>query len=166
MEFGDPLSVTSPSDTQLVIERAFVAPPHLVYACYTQPNLIRRWLTGPDGWTMPVCTYDARQGGTYRFEWRGPEDAFLAVGGTITEIDAPRLIDAQETFDSGVMGPTYRSETLFQLEGHGTLLVQTLTYSSMAHRDMVAATGMADGMEFSFKGLDRLLKAEQSNLTN
>jgi hypothetical protein len=33
----------------------------------------------------------------------------------------------------------------------------------MAHRDMVVATGMAEGMEFSFKSLDRLLAAEQGH---
>ena len=93
MQLGDPLSVTTPSDTQIVITRGFVAPPHLVYACYTQPSLIRRWLTGPDGWTMPVCTYDARVGGMYRFEWHGPENAFLALSGQISRIDAIRYID-------------------------------------------------------------------------
>lgn len=162
MQFGDPLSVTSPSDTQLVIERAFVAPPHLVYACYTQPSLIRRWLTGPDGWTMPVCTYDAREGGGYRFEWHGPDNAFMAVEGKIGALDAIRYIDAEERFDAGVMGPAYRSELEFRLQDKGTLVVNSFTYESMAHRDMVMATGMAEGMEFSFKSLDRLLASEQT----
>lgn len=161
MQLGDPLSVTTPSDTQIVITRGFVAPPHLVYACYTQPSLIRRWLTGPDGWTMPVCTYDARVGGAYRFEWHGPENGFLALSGQISRIDAIRYIDSSELFDGGVMGPAYRAELLFELDGRGTRLVNTLTYTSPAHRDMVAATGMAEGMEMSFQSLDRLLAAEQ-----
>lgn len=162
MQFGDPLSVTSPSDTQLVIERAFVAPPHLVYACYTQPSLIRRWLTGPDGWTMPVCTYDARAGGGYRFEWHGPNNGFLAVDGAIKAIEAIRYIDSEERFEAGEMGPPYRSELEFLLQNHGTLVVNSFTYESMAHRDFVVSTGMAEGMEFSFKSLDRLLAAEQA----
>ncbi len=161
MRQGDPLSVTTPSDTQIVITRGFFAPPHLVYACYTQPSLIKRWLTGPDGWTMPVCTYDARAGGAYRFEWHGPDHAFLALSGEIHRIDAIRYIDSSELFDHGVMGPAYRAELLFELDGRGTRLVNTLTYTSLAHRDMVAATGMAEGMEMSFQGLDRLLAAEQ-----
>lgn len=162
MQFGDPLSVTSPSDTQLVIERAFVAPPHLVYACYTQPSLIRRWLTGPDGWTMPVCTYDAREGGGYRFEWQGPNNAFMAVEGKIGVLDAIRYIDAEEQFEAGVMGPSYRSELEFRLQDRGTLVVNSFTYVSKEHRDFVVSTGMAEGMEFSFKSLDRLLAAEQT----
>ena len=162
MQFGDPLSVTTPTDTQIVITRGFTAPPHLVYACYTQPSLIRRWLTGPDGWTMPVCAYDARPGGSYRFEWHGPGgEGFLAVSGDISQIDTIRYIDSQEVFDGGVMGPAYRAELAFELDGRGTRLLNTLTYTSLAHRDMVAATGMAEGMEMSFRGLDRLLATEQ-----
>jgi uncharacterized protein YndB with AHSA1/START domain len=161
MQLGDPLSVALPSDTQIVITRGFVAPPHLVYACYTQPSLIKRWLTGPDGWTMPVCTYDARPGGAYRFEWHGPDKAVLALSGEIRQIDAIRYIDSSELFDHGVMGPAYRAELLFELEGRGTKLVNTLTYTSLAHRDMVASTGMAEGMEMSFQSLDRLLASEQ-----
>lgn len=162
MQFGDPLSVTTPTDTQIVITRGFTAPPHLVYACYTQPSLIRRWLTGPDGWTMPVCAYDARPGGAYRFEWHGPGgEGFLAVSGDISQIDAIRYIDSQELFDGGVMGPAYRAELVFELDDRGTRLLNTLTYTSLAHRDMVAATGMVEGMEMSFRSLDRLLEAEQ-----
>ncbi|WP_297109537.1 SRPBCC domain-containing protein [uncultured Devosia sp.] len=157
MRYGDPLSVTTPTDTQIVIERGFVAPPHLVYACYTQPSLIRRWLTGPEGWTMPVCTYDARVGGSYRFEWHGPDNGFLALSGDIDQIEAIRYIDSQEVFDGGVMGPAYRAELSIAQEEQGTKLVNTLTYTSLAHRDMVASTGMAEGMEMSFQSLDRLL---------
>ena len=46
MAFGGPLTVTTPTDTQIVITRQFDAPRHLVFACYTQPALIRRWLNG------------------------------------------------------------------------------------------------------------------------
>jgi uncharacterized protein YndB with AHSA1/START domain len=59
------------------------------------------------------------------------------------------------------MGPAYRAELAFAQEGQGTKLVNTLTYTSLAHRDMVAATGMAEGMEMSFQSLDRLLAEEQ-----
>lgn len=157
MQFGKPLAVTTPSDTQIVIERGFAAPPHLVYACYTQPPLIRRWLTGPDGWTMPVCSYDARPGGLYRFEWHGPEAATLAVSGTIDAIDAVRHIDSREQFDGDVMGPPYRSELAFAARDEATLVTNRLTYASKTHRDLVAATGMSDGMEMSFSKLDTVL---------
>ena len=42
MAFGGPLTITTPTDTQIVITRQFDAPRHLVFACYTQPALIKR----------------------------------------------------------------------------------------------------------------------------
>lgn len=160
MPFGGPLSVTTPTDNQIVIARHFDAPHHLVFACYTQPPLIRRWLTGPDGWTMPVCEFEARAGGKYRYEWLGPAASVLAVSGQIGKIEIPDLIDAQEQFDGDVMGPPYRSELLFTPEAQTTLVTNRFTYTSQAHRDMAVGTGMADGMEMSFSNLDRVLAEE------
>lgn len=162
MPLGGPLTVTTPTDTQLVIARHFDAPDHLVFACYTQPALIRRWLTGPDGWSMPVCTYEARNGGGYRFEWHGPEDAVLAVSGRISMIETLRLIDAHEQFDGDAMGPPYRSELVFTADGDTTLVTNCLTYASPDHRDLAAGTGMAEGMEMSYAKLDALLAQERS----
>jgi hypothetical protein len=61
------------------------------------------------------------------------------------------------------MGPPYRSELEFRLKDQGTLVVNSFTYQSMQHRDFVVSTGMAEGMEFSFKSLDRLLASEQAS---
>jgi hypothetical protein len=82
--------------------------------------------------------------------------------GRIGTLDAIRYIDAKEQFDAGVMGPAYRSELEFRLQDKGTLVVNSFTYESLEHRDFVVSTGMAEGMEFSFKSLDRLLVAEQA----
>ena len=43
--------------------RAFDAPRALVFDAFTKPELIRRWMLGPDGWSMPVCEVDLRVGG-------------------------------------------------------------------------------------------------------
>ena len=41
-------------DTEIVVTRTFDAPREMIWDAYTQPELVKRWLTGPDGWTMPV----------------------------------------------------------------------------------------------------------------
>jgi len=60
------LSVTTPTDREIVIRRTFNAPRRLVFDAHTRPELVRRWLLGPPGWTMPVCEIDLRVGGRYR----------------------------------------------------------------------------------------------------
>ena len=42
----------------------------LVFEAWTRPALVRRWLLGPSGWSMPVCEIDLRIGGRYQFVWR------------------------------------------------------------------------------------------------
>ena len=56
------LKITTPSDRELSWTREFNASRKLVFDAMTKPELIRRWLLGPEGWTMPVCEVDLRVG--------------------------------------------------------------------------------------------------------
>ena len=49
-----PVTVTTPSDREIVVSRVFDAPAELVWACHTKPELVRRWMLGPPGWSMPA----------------------------------------------------------------------------------------------------------------
>ena len=64
------LDVTTPSDREVAMTRAFDAPRRLVFDAYTKPDLVRRWLLGPEGWSMPVCEIELRVGGAIRYVWR------------------------------------------------------------------------------------------------
>ncbi|MGH8210907.1 MAG: SRPBCC domain-containing protein [Steroidobacteraceae bacterium] len=64
-----PLQVALSGDREVVITRSFNAPRELVWACHTRAELVRRWLLGPPGWTMPTCDIDLRVGGHYRYVW-------------------------------------------------------------------------------------------------
>ena len=55
--------VSTPSPTEIRIERRFAFPPERLFAAHTDPALIREWMLGPGGWTMPVCEVDLRVGG-------------------------------------------------------------------------------------------------------
>jgi len=52
MQYSEPkhkLEVTLPSEREIVMTRVLDAPARLVYDAFTKPELIRRWLLGPDG---------------------------------------------------------------------------------------------------------------------
>lgn len=157
MSFGGPLTVTTPTDTQIVITRQFDAPRHLVFACYTQPSLIRRWLNGAEGWIMTVCEFDARVGGKYRYEWKAPDGYVMGMGGVIREFEPVSRVVTAELFDEDWTG----GETIGLLElteiDQRTTLINTITYASKQARDAALATPMAEGMEFGFVKLDRVL---------
>ena len=67
------LEVATPNDFDVVCTRVFDAPARLVFDCHTRPALVKRWLLGPPGWSMPVCEIDLRVGGRFRYVWRNDE---------------------------------------------------------------------------------------------
>jgi uncharacterized protein YndB with AHSA1/START domain len=152
-----PLSVTTPSDREVVIVRDFDAPRDLVWDCHTKPELVRRWLIGPPGWSMPVCEIDLRVGGKYRYVLKGPNGEEMGFGGTYRELVRPELMASTEIFDQDWTGGETQSSTRFDEARGRTKVTVTILYTSKEARDGAIATGMAEGMESGFQNLDALL---------
>ena len=95
------LKVTTPSDREIVMTRTFDAPRHLVWEAMSKPELIKRWLFGPPGWTMTVCDDDCRVGGTFRWAWSGPDGVGMAMSGKYTEVVPPERVVRTESFEFG-----------------------------------------------------------------
>ncbi len=92
------LQVTTPTDRELMMTRVFDAPPGMVFDALTTPDLMKRWLLGPPGWTMPVCEVDLRVGGKYRYVWQNADGRKMGMGGTFKEIVRPSRIVATEMY--------------------------------------------------------------------
>jgi len=154
------LKITKSGDRDLVMTRVFDAPRKLVYDAHTKPALVRQWLLGPPGWTMPVCDMDVRVGGTYRWVWRKETDGSeMGMGGVYREIKAPERLVTTEKFDEA----WYPGESLNTLvlveQGGRTTLTQTLRYESPAAREAVIKSGMEQGVAASYERLDDVLAA-------
>lgn len=155
------LDITLPSPTEIRFVRAFKAPAKLVFDAYTIPALVRRWLLGPEGWTMPVCEIDLKPGGRFRYIWRHESGMEMGMRGTYTDIDAPRLITHTEVFDEDWTGGETQVRQDFS-EAHGvTTVTQVVRYASETARDGALRTPMADGMEAGFVRLEVLLAKQK-----
>src|SRR6476660_5082338 len=153
-----PLQVTAQGDREILITREFAAPRRLVFAAWTKPELVKRWLTGPSPWVMAVCEIDLRVGGRYRYVSHNPAThADMGMGGEYREVAAPERLVATEKFDD----PWYPGEAVgtivFTEEGGRTTLRQTMVYESKATRDAVLQSPMETGVAQSFDNLARLL---------
>ena len=148
---------TTPSDHEITVTRVFDAPRELVYEAFTKPEIVRRWLLGPDGWSMPICEMDVRPGGRYRWVWRhdGGGTQF-GISGTFHEVVPPERISTTERFE-GISHPETRVTIVLTDEGRGTRMSQTLLYASKEDRDGVLGTGMTSGMEASYSRLAETL---------
>jgi uncharacterized protein YndB with AHSA1/START domain len=155
--------VSQPSDREVKVMRSFKAPRALVYRAYTEPQLVRQWLLGPPGWTMPVCDMDVRVGGRYRWRWRSDKDGKeFGFAGTFREVQPPSKLVHSEAYDAGTVGDAYPgNEALvtvtFEEDGGVTTMTSLIDFGSKAARDAAVKTGMTDGMEQSYQLLDRLL---------
>jgi uncharacterized protein YndB with AHSA1/START domain len=154
--------VTLPSDREVKVTRSFRAARPLVYRAYTEPAILRRWLLGPPGWSMPVCEMDVRVGGGYRWRWRSDNGSEFGFAGTFREVQAPSRLVHTQTFDPGTIDEAYpSSESLVSVtfaEDNGITTVTTLIdFESKEARDAAVATGMTDGMEQNYQLLDALL---------
>jgi len=152
------LKLTTPSDREIAMTRVFDAPRQLVFDAHTKPDLVRQWLLGPPGWSMPVCEIDLRVGGKYRYVWRHDRDGTeMGMGGVYREIVPPERIVNTEKFDEAWY-PGEAVDTLVLVEQRGkTTLTLTVRYESWEARDAVLKSGMESGVAASYDRLAELL---------
>lgn len=157
MHPGSTMTITTPSDREIVMTRTFDASRQLVFDAYTRPALVRRWLLGPPGWTMPVCEIDLRVGGRYRYVWRKAGGIAMGMGGVYREIVVPARLVATEVFDQAWY-PGEAIGTVRFVEQHGrTTLSISMRYDSLATRDAVLKIPMEEGVGAGFNRLAELL---------
>jgi uncharacterized protein YndB with AHSA1/START domain len=151
------LEVTTPSDREITMTRVFDADCGQVFEAYTNPELVRRWLLGPHGWTMPVCEIDLKIGGTFRYVWSAPDKTDLAMRGVYKEIIRPERIDHTESFDEDCEGGEALVTTTFSQCGCKTAVTTTVRYSSREVRDAILNSGMEQGVAASYDRLEQML---------
>jgi uncharacterized protein YndB with AHSA1/START domain len=146
-------TLVTEGDTRIIISRRFLAPPSLVFRTHTEAALIRRWMLGPDGWTMPQCHSDPRPGGSFRFDWSDGRGLGFHATGEYLEVTPQRIVHIERMF---LPDPTPDShvETCFDPDGSGTRLVMVMTLPDAEARAAVLASGMEDGLEASYARLD------------
>ncbi len=142
------------SDTQVRISRIIRGTVDQVWRAYQEPELLQRWLLGPEGWTMPVCQVATRVGESYRFEWEAADgEGRFGFEGELLESAPPHRAVTSERM-IGAEGPGTVNEMTLTAVASGTLLTLIITYPNAEVRDEVLATGMTDGMEASYQRLE------------
>jgi uncharacterized protein YndB with AHSA1/START domain len=132
--------MTTPSDTEIRLERVFDAPRERVFAIWTDPGLIPEWW----GDNTVVEEMEVRAGGRYRFRTEHG-----VMEGEFREVAPPeRLV---QTFMNHLQ--TLEFEDL----GAQTRLVQTMRFDSVEDRDTTMGYGVAQGAEAGFARIDAVL---------
>lgn len=157
MFYPESFQVVPVGDGDIEIRRDFHAPRQLVFDAFTKPELVRRWLLGPGGWTMPVCEIDLRTGGAYRYVWRKEGVPDMGMGGVFREVAAPSRLVATEKFDDAWYPGEAVNTTVFVERGAVTAVTITVGYESREARDPAQRSGMERGMMAGFNRLEEML---------
>jgi len=141
-------------DTSVRISRVFRAPIQEVWRAHHDPQLIQRWMLGPEGWVMPVCEPAQDPGDVYRYEWEttAGEDRFGFTGELLESFPPHRQVVTESMI--GVEGPGTTNEMQLVEVRDGTLLTTVIHYPSVQLQDQILATGMVNGMEASYARLE------------
>ena len=154
------LQVTLPGDCEILVTRELAAPRALVYDAHTKPEMVKRWLYGPDDWSMPLCEIDLRVGGRYRYVWRQLSDGLeFSSSGKFLEIVPQEKIVSTEAFEGPMnLGEAINTYTFTEQNGK-TCVRLHMRYPSKEIRDRAIESGMNHGIEMGYARLEGQLAA-------
>jgi uncharacterized protein YndB with AHSA1/START domain len=149
---ADGTTLELPSDTEILITRAFDAPARIVFEAITKPEHIARWWAPQSRGEMVSCESDLRVGGRWRNVMRANNGYEVGFSGEYLEVDPPHRIVQTEFFDPFPDAGSIVTVTLTE-QGGRTTLTSRAQYPSKAIRDQVIDTGMESGMRESYQQL-------------
>jgi len=154
------LRIETPSDREIVMTRVFDAPRQMLFDAFTKPELVPQWLTGRADHTMPVCEIDLRQGGAYKYVWRGPDGQEMSSYGVFREVAPPERVVATERFEpSWYHGENVNTTTFTEADGMTTVTLR-IQCATKEVRDGMLKSGMERGVAYSYDQLERILAAK------
>ena len=146
--------VTLPSDTQIVIERQFDAPKHLVYKAWMTPELIKRWWNAKRG-AVTMADVDLRIGGTWRWVMMTDRGFEVAFRGEYREIVPNERLVFTEIFEPMPDAGALATLTLVEKDGRTMLTILT-EHTNKSYRDAHINSGMEAGMQDAMDLLEQV----------
>lgn len=151
-----PVTLSLPSDREVLITRIFDASPERVFRAHADPKALEAWW-GPRDYTTEVVAWDLRKGGAWRIVQRTREGVEHAFRGVFQEIVPSKRLT--QTFEyEGTPGHVLTQTLTFEGQRGGkTKLTVRAVYASREDRDGMLSAGMEWGMRQSYDRLDELL---------
>lgn len=136
------------------LTRDFAGTVDQVFRAHTDPELFARWV-GPTRLTTEIVTWDARDGGAWRYLSHEPglETGFRGCFHTVT----PERIVQTFAWEERPEEVSLQTMTLTDLGDGRTRLRATSLTDSFRTRDQWLASGMETGVNEGYAALDALL---------
>ncbi len=151
------MTVTLPSDREILITRDFDAPRALVFKAFTDPDSIPKWW-GPRILTTVVEKMDLRPSGVWRYIQHDPQGNEYGFNGVYREIVPPERIVYTFEFE-GMPGHVLVETVTFEEKDGKTRLTARAVFDSLEDRDGMLNSDMESGAAESYDRLEELLEA-------
>jgi uncharacterized protein YndB with AHSA1/START domain len=153
---GSRLTVTTPSDREIVMTRVFDAPRDLVFEAHSSCEHMTNWW-GPRRYEITGCELDFRPGGMWRIVHRGSDDEEYVFHGEYREIVPPERIVWTFEFE-GMPGHVSVETLTFEEHDGKTTFTGTSVFDSVEERNGMLESGMESGAAESMDRLDEYLE--------
>lgn len=143
---GRRATVSTPTDTQVLITREFDAPRHLVYLAYTEPELMRRWWHANRSEIVAI-EMDVRVGGKWRYAAKALSNGYeFEFFGDYREVVPDERLVTTEHFSGAPHASAVNTLVLTEKDGR-TYLELLVEHDNKENRDAHLASGMEDGLQ-------------------
>ena len=152
--------VTLPTDEQILVEREFAAPKHLVYKAWTTPELVKRWWNAKRG-EVTLAEIDLRVGGKWRSVMIADGGFEVGFHGEYLELVPNERIVSTEVYEglpedvSDEDGATVNTVTLTEAGGRTTLTL-LIQAGNKTSRDAIIDSGMEAGLQDALDLLEQV----------
>jgi uncharacterized protein YndB with AHSA1/START domain len=147
------LTVTTPSDREIVMSRVFDAPRDLVFEAHSSCEHLSHWW-GPRKYEVASCEIDFRPGGAWRIVLRGPDGEIPFFGEYLEVVRPERIV---WTFGFGDMAAGGPETYTFEEHDGKTTITSRAVFGSIEERDGVLESGMQTGAEETYDRLAEYL---------
>jgi uncharacterized protein YndB with AHSA1/START domain len=148
------VTVTLPSDREIVFTRTFARPRHLLFEAWTKPEHLRRWY-GCEGSSITLCEADLRPGGQWRRVMRMPDGSEHPFHGVYRDIVPNERLVYTECYEMPSIGsPEWLTTVHFEDVDGLTKLTHSILHNSKEVRDGHLQAGMEAGTIQTMNRLD------------
>ena len=149
------VTVTLPSDREIVFTRTFAHPRQLLFEAWTQPEHLRQWW-GCDDSAVTLCEIDLRPGGAWRLSMRMADGSEHPFHGVYREVVPGQRLVYTECYEMPSIGsPEWLTTILFEEVDGMTTLTHSILHASRQVRDGHLQAGMEAGTIQTLNRLDQ-----------
>ena len=153
-------------NNQIKVERSFDAPIDLVWAAWTEPEILDQWWA-PKPYRAETKTMNFKEGGYWLYAMRGPENTAhwcladykrIIPKKTLSWLDA--FCDEQRNINQDFPRSNWVSQFTEGEDSDSTIVNITITYKALSDLEKIIELGFKEGFSAAIDNLDQYLSTQ------